>query len=72
MKEHEICWTCRTRGSDDIKGRGMGGTGSTHGTDRMKGHEMGEACSTHERDESMKCKMVRQVGEIKHPWQISV
>jgi hypothetical protein len=72
MKEHEICWTWRTHGSDDIRGRETGGTGSTHGTDKMKElemkehemkeHEMGEACSTHEGDEIMNCKMVGHVG----------
>lgn len=59
MKEYEICWTCRTHSSDDIKGHEMGGIGSTHGTDKRKEPEMGKACSTHERGEIMKCKMVR-------------
>jgi hypothetical protein len=72
MKEHEICWTWRTHGSEDIRGREKGGTGSTHGTDKMKEHEMGEACSTHEREEIMNCEMVMHVGESKHPCQISV
>jgi len=58
MEGYEICWTCRTHGSSDIKGHEMGGIGSTHGTDKME-PEMGEACSTHERDEIMKCRMVR-------------